>query len=139
MTRPTIRMAEGQTREVDWPSNSIFAAPAPGAGRDLVAAKCYACHTFEARVGNESVGAAPIASGLARVLAVFDAPQGGEVPITLHFLPPAPWWEPGEPLTVNVRVAPPSPWRRLPWVIAALLIAIAFFKSLGASPQSQER
>ena len=24
----------------------------PGPGRDLVAAKCYACHTFEARVGN---------------------------------------------------------------------------------------
>ena len=78
--------------------------------------------TVEARVGNESVGAAPVTAGLARVLAVFDAPQGGEVPITLHFLPPAPWWEPGEALTVNVRVAPPSPWRRLPWVIAALLI-----------------
>jgi proteasome assembly chaperone (PAC2) family protein len=36
VTRPTIRMAEGQTREVDWPSNSIFAATAPSAGRDLV-------------------------------------------------------------------------------------------------------
>src|SRR3954468_7043887 len=24
----------------------------PGPARDLVAAKCYACHTFEARVGN---------------------------------------------------------------------------------------
>src|SRR5262245_19700323 len=24
----------------------------PGPGRDLVAARCYACHTFEARVGN---------------------------------------------------------------------------------------
>jgi hypothetical protein len=79
--------------------------------------------TVEARAGNESVGAAPVISGLARVLAVFDAPQGGEVPITLHYLPPAPWWEPGDALTVNVRVAPPSPLRRLPWVIAALLIA----------------
>jgi len=36
VTRPTIRMAEGQTREVDWPRNSIFAAAAPNAERDLV-------------------------------------------------------------------------------------------------------
>jgi proteasome assembly chaperone (PAC2) family protein len=36
VTRPTIRMAEGQTREVDWPSNEVFAAVAPSAERDLV-------------------------------------------------------------------------------------------------------
>ena len=36
VTRPTIRMAEGQTREVDWPANNIFAAVAPNAERDLV-------------------------------------------------------------------------------------------------------
>jgi proteasome assembly chaperone (PAC2) family protein len=36
VTRPTIRMAEGLTREVDWPSNNVFAATAPNAERDLV-------------------------------------------------------------------------------------------------------
>jgi proteasome assembly chaperone (PAC2) family protein len=36
VTRPTIRMAEGQTRQVDWPTNTIFAASAPAAERDLV-------------------------------------------------------------------------------------------------------
>jgi proteasome assembly chaperone (PAC2) family protein len=36
VTRPTIRMTEGQAREVDWPDNGIFAAPAPAAERDLV-------------------------------------------------------------------------------------------------------
>ena len=36
VTRPTIRLAEGQTREVDWPENSIVAARAPNAERDLV-------------------------------------------------------------------------------------------------------
>jgi proteasome assembly chaperone (PAC2) family protein len=36
VTRPTIRMAEGQTREVDWPANRIFAASAGAAERDLV-------------------------------------------------------------------------------------------------------
>lgn len=36
VTRPTIRMAEGLTREVDWPTNTVFAATAPNAERDLV-------------------------------------------------------------------------------------------------------
>ena len=36
VTRPTIRMTEGQAREVDWPDNGIFAAVAPAAERDLV-------------------------------------------------------------------------------------------------------
>jgi proteasome assembly chaperone (PAC2) family protein len=36
VTRPTIRMAEGLTREVDWPTNNIYAAVAPTAERDLV-------------------------------------------------------------------------------------------------------
>jgi proteasome assembly chaperone (PAC2) family protein len=36
VTRPTIRLTDGQTREVDWPLNSFFAARAPTAERDLV-------------------------------------------------------------------------------------------------------
>jgi proteasome assembly chaperone (PAC2) family protein len=36
VTRPTIRMTEGQAREVDWPDNGIFTALAPAAERDLV-------------------------------------------------------------------------------------------------------
>ena len=36
VTRPRIKLAEGETREVEWPTNSILAAAAPGAERDLV-------------------------------------------------------------------------------------------------------
>jgi proteasome assembly chaperone (PAC2) family protein len=36
VTRPTIRLTEGQTREVDWPANDVFAVQAPNAERDLV-------------------------------------------------------------------------------------------------------
>ena len=36
VTRPTIRFSDGQTREVDWPQNAVFAARAPDAERDLV-------------------------------------------------------------------------------------------------------
>src|SRR6476620_11512110 len=35
-TRPTVRMVEGRTREVIWPSIDIWAARAPRAPRDLV-------------------------------------------------------------------------------------------------------
>jgi proteasome assembly chaperone (PAC2) family protein len=34
--RPTIRLSEGQTRSIEWPTNTLLAASAPGAERDLV-------------------------------------------------------------------------------------------------------
>src|ERR687891_2029834 len=34
--RPTIRLTEGQTREIEWPGNVLLAATPPGAERDLV-------------------------------------------------------------------------------------------------------
>jgi proteasome assembly chaperone (PAC2) family protein len=34
--RPTIRLTEGQSREIEWPGNVLLAAEAPGAERDLV-------------------------------------------------------------------------------------------------------
>ena len=35
-TRPTVRLAEGQAREIEWPGNTLLAAEAAGAERDLV-------------------------------------------------------------------------------------------------------
>jgi predicted ATP-grasp superfamily ATP-dependent carboligase len=34
--RPSVRLAEGQTREIDWPANTVSAAEVPGADHDLV-------------------------------------------------------------------------------------------------------
>jgi proteasome assembly chaperone (PAC2) family protein len=34
--RPTVRLSEGLTREIDWPLNTVWAAPVPGADGDLV-------------------------------------------------------------------------------------------------------
>ena len=36
VTRPTIRLTEGEAREVDWPANTVFTAEVPSAERDLV-------------------------------------------------------------------------------------------------------
>jgi proteasome assembly chaperone (PAC2) family protein len=35
-TRPTISMDEGQTRQIEWPENNVFAVRVPSADRDLV-------------------------------------------------------------------------------------------------------
>jgi len=76
----------------------------------------------EALVGGQSAGTAPVNAGTARLVAAFAAPTTGVVPVTLRYLPDAPWWVAGDAITVNVPVAPESPWRRLPWVLAALAI-----------------
>lgn len=34
--RPTVRLVEGRTREIDWPGATVSAAPVPGAEGDLV-------------------------------------------------------------------------------------------------------
>jgi proteasome assembly chaperone (PAC2) family protein len=34
--RPTVRLVEGSTREIEWPENSFSVAPVPGAEGDLV-------------------------------------------------------------------------------------------------------
>jgi proteasome assembly chaperone (PAC2) family protein len=34
--RPTITLQEGQTRHIEWPENTLLAARAPGAARDLI-------------------------------------------------------------------------------------------------------
>src|SRR5262249_30159695 len=34
--RPTVRLTEGQTRHIEWPTNTLISAEAPGAERDLL-------------------------------------------------------------------------------------------------------
>src|SRR5881392_3992632 len=36
VNRPTIRLVEGQSRQIDWPSNTILTVNVPSAERDLV-------------------------------------------------------------------------------------------------------
>src|SRR5918996_6305262 len=36
VNRPTIRLVEGQTREIDWPANMLLTVSVPSAERDLV-------------------------------------------------------------------------------------------------------
>jgi hypothetical protein len=95
--------------------------------------------TVEALVGGRSVGAAPVQAGVARVIAVFDAPHAGTVPITLRYLRDAEWWRAGEPLTIPAAIAAPSPWRRLPWVLAALAITLWVVRGWRRPARSESR
>ena len=35
-TRPMVSLEEGQTRKIEWPENTFFRAPIPGANRDAI-------------------------------------------------------------------------------------------------------
>jgi proteasome assembly chaperone (PAC2) family protein len=85
VTRPTIRLAEGEAREVDWPENSVAAAVAPAAERDLILVsgvepnlrwRTYAESLVEAA---ERLGAEMVVT-LGALLA--DVPHTQAVPIT---------------------------------------------------------
>ncbi|MCC6214794.1 MAG: hypothetical protein IT376_07995 [Polyangiaceae bacterium] len=74
----------------------------------------------DARLGRESVGTGAVSDGAARVVARFETTRSGDVPLTLTYVPAAPWLVPAEPLVLRVPVSAPSPWRRWPWLLTAL-------------------
>ncbi|WP_437681256.1 carboxypeptidase regulatory-like domain-containing protein [Sorangium sp. So ce131] len=77
----------------------------------------------EALRAGESVGAAPVAGGKARVVAAFTAEREGTVPLTLRYVPAAPFWIPGPELAVDAPIAGPGVWRQI--ALAAVVLAIA--------------
>ena len=83
----------------------------------------------EVRFLDQVVGAAPVERGRAKVIASFVAPAASHAPLVITYLPDAPWYESGDPLTVDVPVRGPSPWRQLP--LAAAGLAVAAFLAFG--------
>ncbi|WP_437784930.1 carboxypeptidase regulatory-like domain-containing protein [Sorangium sp. So ce1097] len=77
----------------------------------------------EALRAGEPVGAANVTAGKARVIAAFTAEREGTVPITLRYVPAAPWWIPGAELAIDVPVAGPGVWRQI--ALGAVVLAIA--------------
>jgi hypothetical protein len=78
--------------------------------------------TVEALYEGDSVGTGRVAAGSALVKARFDPPARDRVPITLRYLPDAPWWQAGAPLAVTLPLAPASPWRLWPWALGVLAV-----------------
>ncbi|WP_394827181.1 hypothetical protein [Pendulispora albinea] len=81
--------------------------------------------SVEVRLFDQIVGAAPVERGHANVVASFvppDTAHGSSAPLVLRYLPDAPWYEPGEPLTIHVALRGPSPLRQLPLALAGLAV-----------------
>ncbi len=85
--------------------------------------------TVEVRLGGAGdanggmIAAAPLEKGEARVLATFPNPESpGQVPLTLRYLPDAPWFQPLPPLSLLQPVRPPGPWGRIALAAAGLLV-----------------
>jgi hypothetical protein len=91
--------------------------------------------SVEALIGGQTVGTAPVKDGRATLLAEFQVPQGKSVALTVRYLPGAPWWLAGPPIEVVLPLLPPSPWRRLPWLFAALAIALWIMRGWRRPPR----
>ncbi len=77
----------------------------------------------EAVRGSESVGAAEVKGGRARVLVTFAAERAGDVPVSIRYMPAAPWWHAGPELRISVHASGPGPWRQA--LLAAVVAALA--------------
>ncbi|HEX3344963.1 MAG TPA: hypothetical protein VHS09_10340 [Polyangiaceae bacterium] len=76
--------------------------------------------TVEARDADGIVGAAPLAGGAARVVATFAMPAASEAPLRVRYVPDAPWFQSGGELALTLPMRAPSPWKKVPLVLAGL-------------------
>lgn len=70
-----------------------------------------------------SVGAGAVVDGKARVVAAIGTERAAMVPITLRYVPAAPWFRPGPELHTEVEIAGTGLWRQL--VVTALVAGVA--------------
>jgi hypothetical protein len=77
----------------------------------------------EVTIGDQPVGAARVQSGKALVLARFGAGRAKAAAAQVRYLPDTPWWEPGDPVILDLIIRPPNPWRRAPLFLLAIALA----------------
>lgn len=70
-----------------------------------------------------SVGAATVSAGKAHVVAAIGTERTTAVPITLRYVPAAPWYRPGPELTTEVKIAGTGIWKQM--AIAVLVLGVA--------------
>jgi hypothetical protein len=70
-----------------------------------------------------SVGAGPVKDGRARVLAAIGTERSTTVPVTLRYVPNAPWYRPGSDLTIELKIAGAGVWRQI--ALAVLVVGVA--------------
>lgn len=80
--------------------------------------------------GADSLGAATVdAEGRARVIATFIAGNSAKVPLTVRYVPSAPWYRPGAELRVDVEIKGPGVIRQI--LLAVVVIGAAVWVASG--------
>jgi hypothetical protein len=78
--------------------------------------------SIEARIGGSNLGSARVSEGLAELYLQLEESAAKSHPIELRYASDSPWWLPGPELSVTIPVLPPSPWRRVAWIAAVVVL-----------------
>ncbi len=78
--------------------------------------------SVEARSGAASLGSARVSQGLAELYVQLDESAAKSRPLELRYASDSPWWLAGPELSVAIPVLPPSPWRRIAWIAAVVIL-----------------
>jgi len=78
--------------------------------------------SIEARIGDSNLGSARVVDGVAELYVQLDESLAKSRPVELRYASDSPWWLPGPDLSVAIPILPPSPWRRIAWIAAVVLL-----------------
>lgn len=78
--------------------------------------------SVEARSGESNLGSARVVDGVAELYLQLDQSAAKSRSIELRYASDSPWWLAGPELSVAIPVLPPSPWRRIAWIAAVVLL-----------------
>jgi len=78
--------------------------------------------SVEARSGESTLGSARVIDGVAELYVQLDESAAQARPIELRYASDSPWWLAGHELSVAIPILPPSPWRRIAWIAAVVLL-----------------
>jgi hypothetical protein len=131
-TTAVVVLSLASDRSAGDPKQGIVIPVAVGSTRGAVPSG-----VVEALVGGRSVGSSAVRAGAAQVTARFDASRGDHALVTLRYLPNEPWWRPGEPLETTLELTRPGPWRRWPWALAVIAIALWVMRSWARPKRTQ--
>jgi hypothetical protein len=76
----------------------------------------------EARIAGANLGSARVSAGIAELYVQLDENTAKSHPLELRYASDSPWWLSGPPLSVAIPISPPSPWRRIAWVAAVVIL-----------------
>jgi len=92
----------------------------------------------EAMLGNDAVGAGRVDNGRAKLMVTFPGGAAGAIPISLRYVSSSPFWQAGQPTTVNIIVAGPSPVRQAILGVVGLLLAGWIVAKWRRAPKSEK-